>query len=38
MIFTERQLKGRQGYALELVGILLMIAATFAGALAVASG
>jgi membrane associated rhomboid family serine protease len=38
VIFTERQLKGRQGYALELAGILLMIAATFAGALAVASG
>jgi membrane associated rhomboid family serine protease len=38
VIVTERQLKGRPGYALELVGILVMIAATFAGALAVASG
>jgi membrane associated rhomboid family serine protease len=37
VILVERRLRGRRsGYALELVGILLMIAATFAGALAVA--
>ncbi len=36
VIFVERQLKGRQGFALELAGIVLMIGATFAGALAVA--
>jgi membrane associated rhomboid family serine protease len=36
VIFVERQMSGRPGYALEIVGILLMIAATFAGALAVA--
>jgi membrane associated rhomboid family serine protease len=36
VIFVERRMSGRPGYALELGGILLMIAATFAGALAVA--
>jgi membrane associated rhomboid family serine protease len=36
VIFVERRMSGRQGYVLELVGILLMICATFAGALAVA--
>ena len=36
VIFVERQLHGRQGFALELFGILLMIGATFAGAIAVA--
>jgi membrane associated rhomboid family serine protease len=36
VIFVERRMSGRPGFALELVGILLMIAATFAGALAVA--
>src|SRR5215211_133055 len=36
VIFVERQLHGRQGFALELIGIVLMIAATFAGALVVA--
>src|SRR5829696_10172883 len=36
VIFVERGMSGRPGYALELAGILLMIAATFAGALAVA--
>jgi membrane associated rhomboid family serine protease len=36
VIFVERQLHGRQGFALELIGIVLMIAATFAGAIAVA--
>jgi membrane associated rhomboid family serine protease len=36
VIFVERRMSGRPGYALELVGILLMIGATFAGALAVA--
>jgi len=37
VIFVERRMRGqRAGYALELVGIVLMIAATFAGALAVA--
>jgi membrane associated rhomboid family serine protease len=38
VILAERQLRGRSGYAMELAGILLMIAATFGGALAVASG
>jgi membrane associated rhomboid family serine protease len=38
VIFVERRMQGRQGFTLELVGIVLMIAATFAGALAVASG
>ena len=36
VIFVERRMSGRPGYALELAGIVLMIAATFAGALAVA--
>jgi membrane associated rhomboid family serine protease len=36
VIFVERQMSGRPGFALELVGIVAMIAATFAGALAVA--
>jgi membrane associated rhomboid family serine protease len=37
VIFVERRMSGRQGFILELAGIVLMIAATFAGALAVAS-
>jgi membrane associated rhomboid family serine protease len=37
VILVERRMQGRQGFALELGGIVLMIAATFAGALAVAS-
>jgi membrane associated rhomboid family serine protease len=36
VIFVERRMSGRPGYAFELTGIVLMIAATFAGALAVA--
>jgi membrane associated rhomboid family serine protease len=36
VIFVERRMSGRQGFTLELAGIVLMIAATFAGALAVA--
>ena len=36
VIFVERRMSGRPGYVLELVGVVLMIAATFAGALAVA--
>jgi membrane associated rhomboid family serine protease len=36
VIFVERRMSGRPGYALEIAGILLMMAATFAGALAVA--
>jgi membrane associated rhomboid family serine protease len=36
VIFVERQMSGRHGFALELAGILVMMAATFAGALAVA--
>ena len=37
VIFVERRMRGqRAGFGLELVGIVLMIAATFAGALAVA--
>jgi membrane associated rhomboid family serine protease len=36
VIFVERQMSGRPGFTLELVGILLIFAATFAGALAVA--
>ena len=36
VIFVERQMSGRPGYLLEIAGILLMFAATFAGALAVA--
>jgi membrane associated rhomboid family serine protease len=37
VIFVERRMSGRPGFALELGGIVLMIVATFAGALAVAS-
>jgi len=36
VILVERRMSGRPGYTLEIAGILLMIAATFAGALAVA--
>jgi membrane associated rhomboid family serine protease len=36
VIYVERRMAGRPGFALELAGIVLMIAATFAGALAVA--
>jgi membrane associated rhomboid family serine protease len=36
VIFVERRMSGRPGFTLEIVGIVLMIAATFAGALAVA--
>ena len=37
VLFVERQLRGRRvGFGLELAGIVVMIAATFAGALAVA--
>jgi membrane associated rhomboid family serine protease len=36
VIFVERRMQGRTGFTLELAGILLMIAATFAGAIAVA--
>ncbi len=36
VIFVERRMSGRPGFTLELAGIVLMIAATFAGALAVA--
>jgi membrane associated rhomboid family serine protease len=36
VIFVERRMSGRPGFTLELVGILLIFAATFAGALAVA--
>jgi len=37
VIFVERRMRGqRAGFALELAGIVLMIASTFAGALAVA--
>jgi membrane associated rhomboid family serine protease len=36
VIFVERRMSGRAGFTLELAGILLLIAATFAGALAVA--
>jgi membrane associated rhomboid family serine protease len=36
VIFVERQMSGRAGFGLELAGIVLMIGATFAGALAVA--
>ncbi len=36
VLFVERQMSGRPGYALEIGGILLIFAATFAGALAVA--
>jgi membrane associated rhomboid family serine protease len=36
VLFVERRMSGRPGFTLEIVGIVLMIAATFAGALAVA--
>jgi membrane associated rhomboid family serine protease len=36
VIFVERRMSGRPGFTLELAGIVLLIAATFAGALAVA--
>jgi membrane associated rhomboid family serine protease len=36
VLFVERQMSGRMGFGLELAGIVLMIAATFVGALAVA--
>jgi membrane associated rhomboid family serine protease len=36
VLLVERQMSGRAGFGLELAGIVLMIAATFAGALAVA--
>jgi membrane associated rhomboid family serine protease len=36
VLFVERQMSGRAGFGLELAGMVLMIAATFAGALAVA--
>ncbi len=36
VIFVEKRMSGRPGFTLELAGIVLMIAATFAGALAVA--
>jgi membrane associated rhomboid family serine protease len=36
VIFVERRMSGRPGYTLEIAGILLLMAATFAGALAVA--
>jgi membrane associated rhomboid family serine protease len=36
VILVERRMSGRPGFTLELVGIVAMIAATFAGALAVA--
>jgi membrane associated rhomboid family serine protease len=36
VIFVERQMSGRPGFTLELAGLLLIFAATFAGALAVA--
>jgi membrane associated rhomboid family serine protease len=36
VLFVERQLSGRTGFGLELAGIVLIIAATFAGAVAVA--
>jgi membrane associated rhomboid family serine protease len=36
VIFVERQMSGRVGFGLELAGILLIFAATFAGALVVA--
>ncbi len=38
VILVERRMSGRPGFILELAGIVLMIAATFAAALAVASG
>jgi membrane associated rhomboid family serine protease len=36
VLFVERQMSGRAGFGLELAGVVLIIAATFAGALAVA--
>jgi membrane associated rhomboid family serine protease len=36
VLFVERRMSGRAGFGLELAGMVLMIAATFAGALAVA--
>ena len=36
VIFVERRMSGRPGYTLEIAGILFLIVATFAGALAVA--
>jgi membrane associated rhomboid family serine protease len=36
VLFVERQMSGRAGFGLELAGIVVIIAATFAGALAVA--
>ena len=36
VLLVERRMSGRGGFTLELVGIIAMIAATFAGALAVA--
>ncbi|MDX6607947.1 MAG: hypothetical protein QOD14_2487 [Solirubrobacterales bacterium] len=36
VMFVERRMSGRPGFTLELAGIVVMIAATFAGALAVA--
>jgi membrane associated rhomboid family serine protease len=36
VLFVERRMSGRPAFALELAGIVAMIAATFAGALAVA--
>jgi membrane associated rhomboid family serine protease len=36
VLFVERQMSGRTGFGLELAGIVVMIAATFAGALVVA--
>jgi membrane associated rhomboid family serine protease len=36
VLLVERQMSGRAGFGLELAGIVLMIVATFAGALAVA--
>jgi membrane associated rhomboid family serine protease len=36
VIFVERRMSGRPAYTLEIAGILFLIVATFAGALAVA--
>ncbi|HET8592959.1 MAG TPA: rhomboid family intramembrane serine protease [Solirubrobacterales bacterium] len=36
VILVERQIRGRPGYALEIGGVVLMLAGTFAGALAAA--
>ena len=36
VILVERRMSGRPAFALELAGVVLMLAATFAGALAVA--